>query len=130
LGEHSYIWFMLATAGAVGHRESRGVYLRALRTVASAELAAAALKRLVRRRRPRIDELPGLVAVPSDLSYPSAHATTSFAAANILATAMPPAPLYGAAMLMAATRPYLGVHYPSDVLAGMLLGVGLAKLVP
>jgi membrane-associated phospholipid phosphatase len=33
-------------------------------------------------------------------------------------------------MLMAATRPYLGVHYPSDVLAGMLLGVGLAKLVP
>jgi membrane-associated phospholipid phosphatase len=124
------MWFMLAAAGAVGHGERRGVYLRALRTVAAAELAAAALKRLVRRRRPRIDELPVLVAVPSDLSYPSAHATTSFAAANILATALPPAPLYGAAMLMAATRPYLGVHYPSDVLAGMLLGVGLAKLVP
>jgi membrane-associated phospholipid phosphatase len=33
-------------------------------------------------------------------------------------------------MLMAASRPYVGVHYPSDVLAGVLLGVALSELVP
>jgi membrane-associated phospholipid phosphatase len=128
LGEHSYIWFALAAAGAVGHRESRAVYLRALRTLVAAELVSAALKRVVRRRRPRIDRLPALATVPSDLSYPSAHATTSFAAARVLAEALPPTPLYSAAAVMAGTRPYLGVHYPSDVLAGALLGVTLAEL--
>lgn len=105
------------------------MYLRGLRTLVVAEVAAATVKRLVRRGRPRVDQLPALVAVPSDFSYPSAHAATSFAAASVLAEALPPTPLYGAAVLMAATRPYLGVHYPSDVLAGMLLGLALAALV-
>jgi membrane-associated phospholipid phosphatase len=130
LGEHSRIWFVLAAIGAVGDGRSRDVYLRALRTLVAAEVAAAALKRIVRRRRPRIEQLPALVTVPSDLSWPSAHAATSFAAARILADALPPTPLYGAASLMAGTRPYLGVHYPSDVLAGALLGTLLAKLMP
>jgi membrane-associated phospholipid phosphatase len=84
----------------------------------------------VRRTRPRLDGLPPLATVPSDLSYPSAHAATSFAAARVLSEALPAAPLYAAAGLMAATRPYLGVHYPSDVLAGTLLGLALAELVP
>jgi hypothetical protein len=130
LGEHSAIWFVMASAGAVGHGGSRAVYFRALRTLVAAELAAAAVKRVVRRGRPRIEQLPALVTVPSDLSWPSAHAATSFAAASVLAGTLPPTPLYGAAALMAGTRPYLGVHYPSDVLAGMLLGVALAELVP
>jgi membrane-associated phospholipid phosphatase len=54
----------------------------------------------------------------------------SFAAARVLSEALPPAPLYAAATTMAATRPYLGVHYPSDVLAGAALGEAAARLVP
>jgi undecaprenyl-diphosphatase len=61
----------------------------------------------------------------SRLSYPSAHAATSFAAARAL-----PLPLYPLATAMALSRLYLGVHYPSDTLAGAALGDAVAKLVP
>ena len=130
VGEHSRIWFAVASAGAVAHGRQRAVYLRALRTLVAAELTAAAVKRVVHRRRPRIERLPALVTVPSDLSWPSAHAATSVAAASVLGEALPRTPLYSAAALMAGSRPYLGVHYPSDVLAGAVLGFALAELVP
>lgn len=130
LGEHSRIWFGVAATGALGRGDGRAVYLRALRTLVAAEVVAAALKRVVRRTRPRLDRLPALATVPSDLSYPSAHAATSFAAARVLAGVLPATPLYCAAIVMAGTRPYLGVHYPSDAVAGVFLGVALAELVP
>jgi membrane-associated phospholipid phosphatase len=96
--------------------------------VLAALLANTAVKQLVRRPRPLLGpELPPLAATVSGLSYPSAHAATSFAAAGALP--LPSVPLYAAAGAMALTRPYLGVHYPSDVLAGAALGVALEKLL-
>jgi membrane-associated phospholipid phosphatase len=70
---------------------------------------------------------PPLAATISGRSYPSAHAATSFAAAGALP--LPSLPLYAAAGAMALTRPYLGVHYPSDVVAGALLGRALERLL-
>ena len=96
------------------------------------------LKRVVERERP--DELTRLVEV-SSYSYPSGH---SFSAASIyltlaiLASVRMPTPLGRAlpialALLLAAavgaSRAYLGVHYPSDIAAGLLLGTGWALLV-
>ena len=88
-----------------------------------------AVKLGVRRPRPQLDGLPPLTPVVSKLSFPSAHATTSFAAASCFSLALPQArPLfYGAACVYAISRPYLGVHYPSDVIAGAALGTGLAR---
>jgi decaprenylphosphoryl-5-phosphoribose phosphatase len=84
----------------------------------------------VGRRRPQLEGLPPLVGTVSSRSYPSAHATTSFAAAGALAHGLPAAPLYALACAVAFTRPYLGVHYPSDVVAGAMLGSALEKLAP
>ena len=64
----------------------------------------------------------------SQRSYPSAHATTSFAAATSLP--LPAGALYPLAAAMALSRVYLGVHYPSDTLAGAALGGAVAVLAP
>ncbi len=61
---------------------------------------------------------------------PSAHATTSFAAAHAYTGAAPAWLLYLLALGFALSRPYLGVHYPSDVVVGAVLGTGIAGLWP
>jgi membrane-associated phospholipid phosphatase len=101
---------------------------RAFQVVVAALVANTAVKQAVRRPRPDLGpQLPPLAATVSGLSYPSAHAATSFAAAGALS--LPSVPLYAAAGAMALTRPYLGVHYPSDVVAGAALGAALEKLL-
>jgi membrane-associated phospholipid phosphatase len=121
---------VIALAGALLDPGRRPVYLRASRTVALATIANYPVKLIVGRRRPDLPGLPPLVRTISSRSYPSAHATTSFAAAAALGRALPRGPLYALAGAMAFTRPYLGVHYPSDVVAGAVLGTALEKLAP
>jgi undecaprenyl-diphosphatase len=71
--------------------------------------------------------MPALVSTPTQLSFPSAHATTSFAGALCYSRlGLPRAPLYALALALSASRVYLGVHYPSDVLAGAALGTAAA----
>ena len=89
-----------------------------------------AVKVTVRRPRPELTDLPALTPTVSRLSFPSAHATTSFAAARAYAGLLPAVPLYLAASAFALSRPYLGVHYPADVLAGAALGTALAGAWP
>ena len=89
------------------------------------------VKLVVRRPRPVLEGLPPLGGAPSSLSFPSAHATSAFA----VATAMTRVDSLGAlafilAIVLSLGRPYLGMHYPSDVLAGALLGVALGLIVP
>ena len=69
-----------------------------------------------------------LVDLPATYSFPSGHATVSFACATVLALAVPRlrVPLFVLAALISFSRVYVGVHYPLDVLAGAVLGVAIA----
>jgi membrane-associated phospholipid phosphatase len=130
LGEHGALWFALAAAGAATDEDRRPLFGRAAAAIAIAYGVNQLIKLIVRRRRPELDDLPPLVSTGSRISYPSAHASTSFAGARALARVWPSAaaPLYAAAVAMALSRPYVGVHYPSDVVAGAALGTAVAEL--
>jgi membrane-associated phospholipid phosphatase len=130
LGEHGVGWYAVSCAGALIDSERRSLYLRALRATALAFAANQAIKFAVRRRRPRLPSLPPLSGTVTELSYPSAHAATSFSAARSLSAALPAAVVYPVAAAMALSRLYLGVHYPTDSLAGAALGEAVARLTP
>jgi undecaprenyl-diphosphatase len=120
----------VAVAGAAVDPGGRAAYARAARVVAASFALNQLVKLLVRRPRPSLEDLEPLISTQSNRSYPSAHSTTSFAAARALAGTLPSLPLHLAAAMMALTRPYLGVHYPSDTVAGAALGVATERLVP
>lgn len=128
LGEHGGLWFGLAGLGAALDDERRSQFARAAAAIAAAYGVNQLIKLAVRRRRPDIDGLPPLVGTGSRISYPSAHASTSFAGARALAPAWPSPVLYATAAAMAISRVYVGVHYPSDIVAGAALGAAVAEL--
>lgn len=128
LGEHAACWLALGAVGAGVDADRRARWLRGVAVVAGSYAANYGVKLAVRRRRPQLDGLPPLSPVVSGLSFPSAHATTSFAAARAFGGLVPPGVLYAAAFAFLLSRPYLGVHYPSDVLAGAALGTIIAAV--
>jgi membrane-associated phospholipid phosphatase len=130
LGEHAACWLGLGAAGALLDRRRRGRWVHGAGVVGGAYVLNYAVKLTVRRRRPVLDGLPPLTPTVSTLSFPSAHATTSFAAARAYGGLIPAGALYTAAAAFAVSRPYLGVHYPSDVLAGAFLGSVVATFGP
>ena len=86
----------------------------------------------VGRQRPLIEDHPPLAKAPTKLSFPSAHATSSVAAATALGRVEPRARpyLFALAAAICVGRPYLGMHYPSDVLGGAALGFCLGIAGP
>ena len=128
-GEHGGLWQGLSLFGLAFDPSRRPLYRAAMRVVMLSYLLNIALKHAVRRPRPELEGLPALSSTVTRLSYPSAHSTTSFAAARVLSRELPAAPVYAAAVAMALSRPYAGVHYPSDVVAGAALGTAMAELL-
>jgi undecaprenyl-diphosphatase len=93
-----------------------------------ADALASGLKAVIPRRRPHLDHL---VALPHSHSFPSGHASTSFACATVLAGLAPKlaVPAFVLAAAIAYSRLYNGVHYPLDVVGGALLGVAVGLAV-
>jgi undecaprenyl-diphosphatase len=126
LGEHGAVWLALGAAGAAADRARRPAWLRASRDLALAYGLNSALKAAIGRRRPAVAGLPALAGTPTGLSFPSSHAVTSFFGARRFGRLVPAAPLYALAAALTLSRLYLGVHWPSDLLAGAALGTVLA----
>jgi membrane-associated phospholipid phosphatase len=125
-GEHAAGWMALSAAGALLQPSRRRDWVLVGVGAFSAHAAAVLIKMAVRRARPHHPDVAVNVGTPSSLSFPSAHATSSTAAAMLLCRATrSPLPL-AVVPLMALSRLVLGVHYPTDVLAGMAVGATVA----
>lgn len=128
-GEHSAGWLAVSAVGALTSPRRRRSWLAVGVGAFLAHAAAVLIKRVVRRERPHHPDIAVNVGTPSRLSFPSAHATSTTAAAVLLAqtTGLPlPAVLVPP---MALSRLVLGVHYPSDVLTGVVVGALVGKAV-
>ena len=130
VGSFGIVWLLIALAISGFSWSRPWLWTRVGATILIAESVSGALKAWIDRDRPPLvdpDPEP-LVRLPVTDSFPSGHATVSFACATVLALAVPRlrVPLFVLAALIAFSRVYVGVHYPLDVLAGALLGVGLA----
>jgi membrane-associated phospholipid phosphatase len=122
----------LALAGGSRGRRAAGAGLVALGITSA--LANQLGKRSFSRRRPLLDSVPlGRRArrVPISASFPSGHAASAAAFATAVAVAFPAAALPVAVLAtgVAWSRVHTGVHYPGDVLAGVLLGTAVGLLV-
>ncbi|BBX99125.1 phosphatase PAP2 family protein [Mycobacterium lacus] len=130
-GEHSIGWVAVSLLGAVLAPRRRRDWVVAGAGSLVAHAAAVLVKRLVRRRRPQHPAIVVNVGTPSQLSFPSAHATSTTAAAILLGRATGLRKGMTAAVLvppMALSRILLGVHYPSDVAVGIALGAAIAAI--
>jgi undecaprenyl-diphosphatase len=121
------VWLLLAAALAVAWRRP-WLFANVAVAVLAADVAADVGKELVHRHRPFEHQIG-----PSERthSFPSGHSATSFAAATMLAHYAPRYRIafFALACLIAFSRLYNGVHYPSDVAAGGLLGAAIALLL-
>lgn len=128
-GEHSAGWVAVAVLGAVLQPSRRRAWLTAGVGAFLAHAAAVVIKRIVKRTRPDHPSVAVNVGTPSRLSFPSAHATSTTAAAVLFGriTGLPLPVLL--VPPMALSRLVLGVHYPSDVVTGVVVGTVVAKAV-
>jgi undecaprenyl-diphosphatase len=127
-GAGGLVWIVLGVAAAVWLRRP----LALVAVILAIEVASSvdgALKSAIGRARPFVGDprVHPSIGLPHDPSMPSGHAMNAFAGAVLLAAVVPRArwPLLGLAALIALSRVYLGVHFPSDVIAGAILGAGL-----
>ncbi len=128
-GEHALGWVAIAGVGAALDRPRRRQWAGVAVGAVGSHAASIVIKRVVRRRRPSDPSVSVNVSTPSTLSFPSSHATSTTAAAVLLGrlTGLPLPALLVPPMLM--SRLVLGVHYPTDVLAGSALGALSAAVV-
>lgn len=132
LGNGGVVWLVAAGAMAISKKYRRYGIAMLAALAAGVLIGNVCLKNLVARPRPCwLESVPLLIANPTDYSFPSGHTLSSVIGAAVLTKAnrkfgFAAVPL---AALIAFSRLYLYVHFPSDVLASIILGTAIGITV-
>lgn len=133
LGDLGFIWVLLGIILLFPEKTRRGGFDMLLCLAFAFVVNDLVIKSLVARPRPfvTVDGLNILITAPGSFSFPSGHANSSFACAFALTRAFGKkgAWAYLPASLIALSRCYVGVHYPTDILLGMAVGTLCAALI-
>ena len=128
LGNGGWFWILCAVVLLAVPKTRKTGYSAVLSLIFGVIVTNLLLKNIVARPRPfaEIEALIPLIAKPTDFSFPSGHTTASFAVALVMLRMLPKKigiPAVVLAALVAFSRLYLGVHYPTDVLAGFVVAL-------
>lgn len=133
LGDHGQLWILLTVVLLCCKKTRKAGAACAISLLLSLLVNNMILKPLVDRTRPYevVQGLTLLIGKQKDASFPSGHTASSFAAAVVMFVMLPKRygiPALLLAFLIGLSRLYVGVHYPTDVLCGLLSGTVLALL--
>lgn len=134
VGDSGIIWILLGLALLIWKKTRRGGLDTLLSLAASTAVNNLIIKPLAARPRPYLtfEELEVIIKPLTSYSFPSGHACASFAAAFALSHAFKKhggAWAYVPAAIITLSRIYVGIHYPTDIIAGAILGTVAAWLV-
>ena len=132
LGNLGFIWIMMAMV-LILDKPYRAIGNSVILTlILGTAMGEGVVKHLVRRVRPcKYKNYNLLISMPITYSFPSGHALSSFAVAEVLSMSFGQYKFIflGIAFLIAFSRLYLDVHYPTDVIAGIMIGIFCSKLI-
>ena len=133
LGDWGIIWIVATLVLLIPKKTRKVGLMSAAALLGSLIINNHIIKNLVQRPRPFVTftDIQILIPTPSEFSFPSGHTASSFAAAAVFYRFLPKQlgiPAVVLAGLIGFSRLYVGVHYPTDVLAGMLMGVLLSYM--
>ena len=127
LGDHGFIWIAITLLLIFNKKYQKIGYLAVISLIINAIIVNVLLKNFTHRARPftEIPDIILLIKAPKDFSFPSGHTSASFTMVYIFYKHLKkyfPAVLI-TSIIIAFSRLYLTLHFPSDVLAGLLIGL-------
>lgn len=133
LGNGGMIWIAATIVLLIPKKTRKAGIMSAAALLGSLIINNNIVKNIVQRPRPFVTftDLQIIIPTPSEFSFPSGHTSSSFAAAAVFYRHLPKKlglPAVILAGLIGFSRLYVGVHYPTDVIAGVLMGILLSYL--
>ncbi len=133
LGNGGIVWFAISIYLMSGENHRTEGYMVLASIAIAAVIGEGIIKHLIKRTRPFVNmlECKLLISKPITYSFPSGHTASSFAAAGIFISANSKFSIMALilASLIAFSRVYLNVHYPTDVIMGIILGLLCSRIV-